>query len=280
MAVNVDAGLDRPRAAGRALVDAPSVDGAPSRDPSDLWDEYLACRTIEARNKLARHYAPLLRAVATRMMSGRTGYVDVEDLEAYGFFGLCDAIERFDPSRENAFATLAVPRIRGSIIDHLRALDPASRTVRSGAKLLDLTTDTLVLELRRQPNRAELAAEIGVSVERVEGMQVRARVADAVSLDQPAYKAGTTLAAQLPSVEGPEVSLELMRSGLKEAIAQAITRLRPKEAHVVVEHWFKGRRYAEIAADLGVTESRVCQLHSAALRTLRTSTALAAEYFD
>lgn len=261
------------------LAEAPRVDGELQRDPVDLWDAYTTTRSLEARNALARHYAPLLRSVAVRMLSGPGRYVQLEDLEAYGFFGLCDAIEHFDPSRGFAFSTLAVLRIRGSIIDHLRSLDQVSRSVRSQVKMLDLTTETLVLELKRQPTLAEVAAEMDMPPDRVAAIRLKAVASAPVSLDQGA-PGSTAAAEETLAGDCPEPTLELERDELQRSMAAAVERLRDKERYVIVEHWYKGRRYADIARDLGVTESRVCQLHSAAMLHLKASPGLASHYFD
>jgi RNA polymerase sigma factor for flagellar operon FliA len=258
----------------------PRVDPASARDPHDLWEAYLESRSVEARNALARHYAPLLRSVAMRMLPGPGRYVDLEDLEAFGFFGLCDAIERFNPSLGYAFSTLAVPRIRGSIIDHLRSMDPASRTVRAQVKLLDSTTDSLVLELERQPTVAEIAARMETTPDKVEAIQLQAMAAAPVSLDTPGPDGSPWGHQALGDARAAAPSAALESAELSAAVAQAISKLRDNERYVIVEHWFHSRRYADIAEDLGVTESRVCQIHTAALGRLRQSRLISSHYWS
>ncbi len=259
---------------------APRVDPASDRDPHDLWEAYLSSRSVADRNALARHYAPLLRSVATRMLPGPGRYVDLEDLEAFGFFGLCDAIERFDPSLGYAFSTLAVPRIRGSIIDHLRSMDPASRTVRAQVKLLDSTTDSLVMELDRQPTVAEIAARMETTPDKVETIQLQAMAAAPISLDTPGPDGSPWGHQALADANATAPSAALEAAELSATIALAISKLRDNERYVIVEHWFHGRRYADIAEDLGVTESRVCQIHTAALGRLRQSRLISSHYWS
>ena len=149
----------------------PRSDGSgPVDEPLDrLWTEYLAAPTRVARDRLVVHYTPLVRAVAHRVMVGLPTYVDHADLVQCGIFGLIDAVERFDPERCPRFESFAAQRIRGAILDELRAQDWVPRTVRGRVRELERAQERLERRLQRAATDRELAAEMGVPLRELQG---------------------------------------------------------------------------------------------------------------
>src|SRR5439155_897354 len=120
-----------------------------------------------ARETLIVHYSPLVKYVASRVATGLTANVEQADLVSYGIFGLIDALEKFDPSREIKFETYAIPRIRGAIIDELRSLDWVPRSVRFKAREVEKAYSALEAKLKRAPSDAEIGDVLGVTESRV-----------------------------------------------------------------------------------------------------------------
>src|SRR3954463_12345697 len=134
---------------------------------AELWERYSEDPSKEARDRLLVYYAPLVKYVASRVVSGLPRSIELGDLMSHGWFGLIDAVGRFDPSAGNKFETYAMQRIRGAILDGLRASDWAPRTVRQNARSIEKAMAQLEASLSRTPTEDELAAELGVGVERL-----------------------------------------------------------------------------------------------------------------
>src|SRR6186997_1793997 len=138
-------------------------------DTRVLWQEFKRTGDRGLRDRLILTYAPLVKYVAGRLGSGLPAHVDEGDLVSYGLLGLISAIERYDPDRDVKFETYAIARIRGSILDELRALDWVPRSVRSRARQIERAMGELEAKLGRAPTDEELAAKVGISVEELEG---------------------------------------------------------------------------------------------------------------
>src|SRR5262245_14618400 len=128
------------------------------------WDAFKSDGDDEAREKLILHYAPLVKYVASRVATGLPSSVDQADLVSYGMFGLIDALEKFEPERGNKFETYAIPRIKGAIIDELRAMDWVPRSVRFKAREIEKAYQDLESILKRAPSEKEIAERLGVSL--------------------------------------------------------------------------------------------------------------------
>src|SRR5678815_491617 len=137
-------------------------------DTQTLWHDYRATRSQAARDRLILTYAPLVKFVAGRLGSGLPAHVEEGDLVSYGLLGLIGAIERYDPDREIKFETYAIARIKGAIIDELRALDWVPRSVRARARDIERTIATLEAKLHRAPTDEEIAGKLGIEVEELE----------------------------------------------------------------------------------------------------------------
>jgi RNA polymerase sigma factor FliA len=130
---------------------------------ASIWHAFKGSAEVEAREKLILHYAPLVKYVASRVATGLPASVEQADLVSYGMFGLIDALEKFEPGRGNKFETYAIPRIKGAIIDELRAMDWVPRSVRFKQREIEKALADLESMLKRQPTETELAERLGIS---------------------------------------------------------------------------------------------------------------------
>jgi RNA polymerase sigma factor FliA len=243
---------------------------------AELWASYVADRAPALRDRLILHYAPLVKYVAGRVGSGLPAHVEQADLVSYGTFGLIDAITRYQPSREVKFESYAMARIRGAIIDELRSTDWIPRSVRMKARQFERTVATLESRLRRSPTDEEVAAEMDVDVEEVRKFLGQLSLVNVVALDEllsddegGAPRLVDTL--QDPSALDPQAMAE--HGEARQLLARAVEQLPEREKVVVSLYYFEGLTLADIGRVLGVTESRICQLHTKAVLHLRTKLA-------
>jgi RNA polymerase sigma factor FliA len=162
-----------------------------------LWGEYKQHHTVDARERLILHYAPLVKFVAGRVASGLPQSVEQADLVSYGIFGLIDAIEKFDPSRGFKFETYAIARVKGAIIDELRSFDLVPRSVRAKARAIERAYSKLENELRRTPDDSELAGELGMSDRELTRALSQISFVGLVALDEILAAGGESRARQI-----------------------------------------------------------------------------------
>jgi RNA polymerase sigma factor for flagellar operon FliA len=245
------------------------VDG----DIRRLWRAYRHAGQRAARDELILHYAPLVHFVAGRLAAGAPRHVDKADLVSYGVFGLIDAVERFEPERGYRFETYAIARIKGNILDELRSFDWVPRSVRAKARAIEDALGALEAELHRSPTDAELARALDMTDDELHRALMQVSLVNVVAFDaalgtavdgDPAHTVGDVLA---DAGEGPGHHVELAET--RRALAAAIERLSERERDVVSLYYHDGLTLAEIGEVLGVTESRVCQIHSKAVSQLR-----------
>lgn len=223
-----------------------------------IWSDFQRSREPALRNRLVVQYSPLVKYVAGRMRSRLPHSVDQDDLVSDGVLGLMDAIERFDPSRGLSFQTFAVPRIRGAIIDGLRSMDFVPRSVRDKVRVVQQASVKLEERLGRLPEDEEIAREVGVPVQQVRDLTKQASSTHA-NLDD--FELADELASAADdSVEQGDVSASLRR---------VIAELNERDQVVIALYYFEGLTLADIGKVLGVTESRISQVHSRATTTLR-----------
>lgn len=240
----------------------------------DVWKEYKEKGSNSAREKLIIHYAPLVKYVAGRVSSSLPPNVEYGDLVSYGIFGLIDAVFKFEPSKGIKFETYAMSRIRGAIIDELRAIDWVPRSVRFKARELEKAYVKLENELRRSPNDEEIACELGISIKEYEALMNQVSFLSMLALDELWNVGGekgekVTLAETLEDRTAEEPSLVFEKEEEKELIAEEINRLPEREKMVIALYYYQGLTLREIGLMLGVTESRVCQMHTRAILRLR-----------
>lgn len=237
-----------------------------------LWEAYRRDRDSALRDRLMLHYAPLVKYVAGRVGTGLPAHVDLADLVQSGLFGLWDAIDRFEPERGLKFETYAMQRIRGAILDELRAQDWVPRSVRSRAREVERALERLESRLQRSATDAEVAAELGISVAELRELYAQLQLTSVVALDEliAAGRGGTSLAETLVdrSTQQPDALLDSVES--RRLLAEAVAQLADRDRMVVSLYYFENLTLAEIGRVLGVTESRVCQLHTRAMLRLRS----------
>jgi RNA polymerase sigma factor FliA len=241
-----------------------------------LWQGYRENHDPEVRERLILHYAPLVKYVAGRVAVGMPSSVEHSDLVSYGIFGLMDAIEKFEVERGFKFETYAITRIRGAIIDELRSVDWVPRSVRAKARKVEAAVQRLESDLRRSPTDEELASELGWTVEELQDTLARVSMTSIAALDE-VLDVGDgdriTLVDTLQdlSLELPEESFDDKET--KDLLRQTITRLTEREQTVLGLYYFEGMTLSQVGDVLGVTESRICQIHTKAVMSLRAKLA-------
>jgi len=230
----------------------------------EQWTEYLAAPTRHARDRLVVRYTPLVRVVAHRVMVGLPAHVDHADLTQSGVFGLIDAIERFDPQRCPRFESFAVQRVRGAILDELRAQDWVPRTVRGRVRELERAQERLERRLQRAATDREIAAEMQLPLREVQGLIRQVQVVSVEALDEIGSGVSELFADAAPDPMTVVQSREMMRQ-----LNAAVAGLGERDRTVIQLYYLENRTLAEIGRLLGVTESRVCQLHARLVERLR-----------
>jgi len=223
-------------------------------------------------------YSPLVKYVAGRMSSGLPGHVEESDLISYGLGGLIFAIERFDLSREIKFETYAITRIRGAIIDELRSLDWVPRSVRARAREIERVNMKLEARLQRAPTDEEMAGELKVDVEEFHEALLQISNSTIVALDElwnVSDSSGdqVSLLDTIPDHGAPDPQAVVDQGELRDRIADAIAALPEREKLVIALYYYENLTLREIGEVLGVTESRVSQLHTKAVLRLRSKLA-------
>ena len=250
-------------------------------ETQQLWLDYRRTGDQKIRDRLILTYAPLVKYVAGRVGSGLPAHVDDGDLVSYGLLGLINAIDRFDPDRDVKFETYAVVRIRGAIIDELRTLDWVPRSVRARARSIERAIAELESKLGRAPTDEELATKVGVTVEELEDSLTDISRSSIAALDElwTISGSGGDQVALIDTIEdehGPEPQTAFAVTELREIVADAITSLPEREKLVITLYYYEDLTLREIGEVLGVTESRVSQLHTKAVLRLKSRLAGAA----
>jgi RNA polymerase sigma factor for flagellar operon FliA len=242
-------------------------------DTKDLWLEYIRTRDLGIRDQLILTYAPLVKYVAGRLGSGLPAHVDEQDLASYGLLGLIGAIERYDPTRDIKFETYAISRIKGSIIDELRAMDWVPRSIRARARDIERAIGQLEAKLHRAPTDEEIAEKLSLSVDELEESLTDISRSSIAALDElwTVSSSGDQVALidTIEDTEGPEPQAALAQTEMREALGEAIARLPEREKLVVTLYYYEELTLREIGEVLGVTESRVSQLHTKAILRLK-----------
>ena len=203
-----------------------------TKEEDELWDEFKKTKSTALRDKFIRQYMPLVKYVAGKVASGMPSSVEFDDLVGYGQFGLLDAINKYDTSKNVKFKTYAVTRIRGSIFDELRQIDWVPRSVRQKSREIE----DAIVSLESRLGRPATDMSIGNNIES-------------------------------PSSLNPDVIAE--REEIKKVIAEAISELPEKEKMVIVLYYHEDLTFKEIGKVLEVSESRISQLHGKANHRLR-----------
>ncbi len=241
----------------------------------DLWRRYKVDGDASARERLVVAYSPMVKFVAGRLGAGLPSHVEDADLISYGLMGLIGSIERFEPERGIKFETFAMTRIRGAIIDELRSLDWVPRSVRSRAREIETAQAKLEHELQRAPSEAELASRLEITEDELQTSLLEIANSSVYALDE-LWTVSDSSGDQVslldtisdPRADDPQESLA--SSEVKDRLTEAIASLPEREQLVVALYYYENLTLREIGEVLGVTESRVSQLHTKAVMRLKS----------
>jgi len=240
----------------------------------ELWRSYKETEDPALRERLILHYSPLVKYVAGRVGVGLPPNIEQSDLVSYGIFGLMDAITKFDITRSIKFETYAISRIKGAIIDELRSIDWIPRSVRFKAREVERAYATLEARLRRTPGEPEVAAELGITTEDLRAIFAQVSFVNVVALDELLNVGGDrsdrlALVDTLEDTKAEDPVATFESEETKYLLAKAINTLAEREKIVVTLYYYESLTLAEIGQVLGVTESRICQMHTKAVLQLR-----------
>jgi RNA polymerase sigma factor FliA len=267
-----------PATLGRVAAGAPDEEALVEAGIAELWAAFEADPRKSTKDRLVLHYAPLVKYVAGRVGTGLPSHVDVADLIQCGIFGLVDAIERFEPDRGRKFEVYAMQRIRGAILDELRSQDWVPRSVRSRAREIERAIERLEGREQRSCSDSELAQELDTSTEDLRSTFGQIAMTSVAALDElvAAGRAGggdggsaPSLADSLPDTDAEDPLAAMEDRETRRLLAEAVGQLAERDRTVVGLYYFENLTLAEIGRVLGVTESRVCQLHTRAVMRLR-----------
>jgi RNA polymerase sigma factor FliA len=241
----------------------------------EMWRRYKSSGDGRARERLVVAYSPLVKYVSGRMASGLPAHVEEADLISYGLVGLISAIERFDIEREIKFETYAITRIKGAIIDELRSLDWVPRSVRARARDIERANSKLEHRLQRAPTDEEMSAELEMTVDGFQDALLQISNSSVAALDElwtvsDASGDQVSLLDTLQDPGAPDPAAVIDATEMKDRVADAISRLPEREKLVVALYYYENLTLREIGEVLGVTESRISQLHTKAVLRLRS----------
>jgi RNA polymerase sigma factor for flagellar operon FliA len=244
----------------------------------DLWREFKDSGESRLRERLILHYSPLVKYVAGRVGVGLPPNIEQADLVSYGIFGLIDAIEKFDLERAIKFETYAISRIKGAIIDELRAIDWIPRSVRYKAREVEKAYAALEAKLHRTPTESEVAGELGITLDELHTIFSQVSFVNVIALDELLNVGGErgdklSLVDTLEDTRAEDPVEVFETEETKYLLSRAINTLPEREKIVVTLYYYEGLTLAEIGQVLGVTESRICQMHTKAVLQLRAKLA-------
>lgn len=242
-------------------------------DVAEVWQTFKRNQDPELREQLILRYASLVKYVAGRIAVGLPRTVEFDDLLSYGVFGLIDAVEKFDPQREVKFETYAIARIRGAILDGLRSTDWIPRSVRQKARKLEETVAALESRLGRAATDAEVAEALQLSVDEYHQLLSDVQATTVLSLEEAWSQQGEEDGLRVretvadPTSEDPEE--RLTHREMLDELVQALDLLPERERLVITLYYYEGLTLKEIGKVLGVSESRISQIHTKAVIRLR-----------
>lgn len=239
-----------------------------SADISVLFEKYRRTGDKAVRNDIVMRSMHIVRyaVISTRNMFRR--YTDDDDISNEAVLALMAAAESFDPDKNVKFDTYASIKVRGAIIDYIRKMDSVPRGVRKFAKEYDSAYSDLYASLDREPTREELAEKLGITVEKLDSFSAKSAASQTLSFEELLFSGFETAA---DCGEFSEAEKNLMLCERREQLVKAINGLKEKERTVITLYYYEKLKYSEIAQVLGISESRVCQIHSKAVDKLRES---------
>ena len=234
-----------------------------------LWDEYKKNRSQELREQIIIEYAPLVKLVAGRLNMYLGYNVEYEDLVSYGIFGLIDAIDKFDMTKDVKFETYASLRIRGSILDQIRKMDWIPRTVRQKQRKIDEAIKAVEQRTGKTASDEEIAGELGVTEEELLNWQSQLKVTNVVSLNEYVEQGTEPVMETRGNSHFVQPEEMVEQNELKEMLQKAMELLTEKQSKVILLYYYEELTLKEISRILEVSESRVSQLHTKALQKMQ-----------
>lgn len=245
-----------------------------SHTPQELaafWQDYLHQGQAQARDQLITHYLYLVRYAVSRMLVQLPPHLDADDLIGYGLMGLIQSVEKFDPERGVRFETYAMTRIRGAILDELRAMDWMPRSLRRKAKEVEQAIRSLENRTGKPAQEEELAAELGIEVEELHQILTDTSYL-VVSLDyllSPDSNLKNWEESLPDTRESSDPTLAVDKQAQQQSLQQALATLPEREQKLISLYYFEGLTMKEIGRVLQLTEARICQLHAQSIHRLK-----------
>lgn len=239
-----------------------------------LWSQYRHHHRSEDRDRLVMHYLPVARRTIDHLSFRGNAVISKDDLFSHAVVGLMEAIDSYDPARGIRFETFAASRVRGAVLDALRCLDWMPRTFRRQQNELRRAYDELTEEIGRPPTNPELCARLNWTADALKEHIDRSMQSFIGSLDEPLMRgdeASESRVSGVPDAGAPDPQRCALQSDQHQRLRRSMGGLSLRERSVLQAYYFDNRTLKEIAHDLGVTESRVCQIHTQALKRLRQS---------
>ena len=233
-----------------------------------LWKNYRETESLELRNELVLRYGWLVKSIVRRVSSVSGNYTEAEDLTSYGMIGLIKAVEKFDPGKGVTFETFATYRIRGEIIDFMRRNDWVPRSVRR--KILDVETasNSLTSELGRQPTEEELSQKLSIGTGELSQTLSEMERFNLLSFEEMIYDT-MKVDSEFPDFDTPEGHLQ--ESELLDMLAKSLDELPERERLILTLYYYEELTLKEISGIIGVSESRISQIHSRAIEKMKKS---------
>ena len=240
-------------------------------DIQEFWHKFKADpENQELRNRLVEQYLPLVKYNGERIWARLPEGVELDDLVSAGIFGLMDAIDAFDLTRGVKFETYCVPRIRGAMLDELRTMNWVPRLVRSKASKLNEGLKTLEAKLGRSPNENELAVHMGLNLADLEKMITDANAVNLISLNKKWYETDSYKDVReidiLEDKKGEDPTKRIQKSDLMRLVTKGLNR---NERLIIILYYYEELTMKEIGNTLGLSESRVSQMHSSIVARLK-----------
>ena len=232
----------------------------------------VACH-VDVKTEIVKKYLPLVKYIASKVIIGKTRYVEFEDLVSYGIIGLMDAINKFDEGKGMKFSTYASIRIKGAIIDELRRNSPIPKRSMDKLNRYNEAIEALRNKLLREPTNSEIADELQVAKEEVSQIEGYINYISMVSLDSLLFSEDDDVALlnSIEDINSPSPQKTLEDIEMKEYLYKALDLLREKDKLILNLYYFEGLTLKQIGDVLEVSESRVCQLHSKAIINLKNA---------
>lgn len=235
---------------------------------SNLWEKYHKTRDKMIKDQLIRENIELVKIIAGRLFSTYKNNIEFDDLVSYGIFGLLDAIDKFDPLRNVKFEIYAYIRIKGAIIDQIRLIDWVPRSVRQKYKRVEEAYNSIEISCGRSASDEEVAEILGIKINDLNEILSEIHSYSVISLEEKITNNPNFTIVDGDSKKDPEKSFE--QEEIKIIIKQVLKELPEKEQKVISLYYYSEMTYKEISLVMGVSESRISQIHTKAIMKLRS----------